>query len=1587
MGEIRDLVPNARWVSQIDVRSRPSKTTMYQVALTATATEAVRREIAACLRMENPTTFERPIARRNLYFDVVFQELLANPIQNLVQFLDAKLDDGGCAIVYCQTKATTDHLRRALESKGRQCLQYHADLPERDENQSRWMRDEVTTMVATIAFGLGVDKPDVRVVVHWGLPGDMSSYFQEAGRAGRDGQPSWCRLYFSGIDRDRQEKILLRELNQSSRDRESAAVSKQKKLTDFRQIAAAVVRSDVCRHAAFDEALESSTRRQTCGGMCDHCLDPDGLAATVSELRKPRRSPLVNRTGDGAETVGVAEFCPMAEEVQQKCTLTKNDEAAADTESPSAAEEGKRDRRVGKRRINSVANGADPENDETESSNLAEYFHTCGHCRATDQRHIMNHLTASSECLAEYCRSVRNETPADPPERKTVFELALQMGACLNPDCEAPHYGRKNLKDHVLNGACRPFHREYTGRHLFWSDMTDREFDRLLARVAKRVYGETDCAGSSSLPNVSKTSRQRREATERQQRSRQARRLEGVADSSLAVHNTVSEQMDTLRVQCSLCRWSFSRPLRIQSGAAIVPLDSDNREEVPEYLRISLGGRKPEEHLRYDGQFWICSFCRKDETSATRFHGNLELYHSLQDSEKFTLRAVEVNLDDERGARRLGVIFTPSQHPTTDTDGDAATLSSEVSWKHIFVMIPADISGADEFSSCHPSVETTDWINLAKLQAIQSVLPGVFTLANVGHNCHRAQVQRAKVAREQKNETKVFGMSRVAEDGRRKLDVCNVSQRTKSTAESAEQPDEEATKEERDFVGALKDVAGSADFFEARAKETRARVETFGAVRLQLKQKIFDDVDGKAGSRLISPALVKVLPVMDDNNKMVDFQCFLRCSEDGYRGCGEDCDEIHANLDDVGDFVDPNFILRRLPLLARYVSACADTFVRHIVQERVRYYDFWLQFEEGAVFLVGNIWLKEYEALNADIASKVLTGYVEVAEKIEKINISSAHPLVPTATIDEAVLSVETRGAIKNLQRVKENVLTKQTTDELQGPPSLISFFPRHKGHGVSTASVENAAHLLENAGRERPNASLEDVLENVSFLRLSDVSEGKVKFAFRIESLTSKETITLFYVVLCRATTLDMSGEPVLELCKAIAGEERRAETKRFPAAATPLLLYDALQASRSAYERLLEDWAAKSIDDVRKNADTLKEFLIQLGQRLSDDSEDWREIEADRRAVVSLKATLELQLGRACTEAELFYHTALDLRQASSNEGFTLRRTCRETHVRAYEPFSFAVFGEESEVRLLLPGDDAWTVSTPSTVDLCGTRHFQMPILQLALLKSGGKAPSRFSNCGQARYVDLRNGEDVSRSYREVRRDEHVGEQQVWENGGKRYVLAGGWRSYYMMLPEQLAADITLAELCAYYDRSDAEGRVAVELLRENQCFVAPERDVDQHERILKVDNETQQRDALLPSKILLKDGVTVLTKRKSPLALQWESLGLEGEFQEKALLTAWKCEEEIHLKLPSIHILDVWPYYFTGELTTGATAPQSVEMTDASRPEDPSVLSDSSFRDSRTSFPDGDDDFSGFEHSSQFVTSTPVTTKTGSRRRPLR
>ena len=584
---------------------------------------------------------------------------------------------------------------------------------------------------------------------------------------------------------------------------------------------------------------------------------------------------------------------------------------------------------------------------------------------------------------------------------------------------------------------------------------------------------------------------------------------------------------------------------------------------------------------------------------------------------------------------------------------------------------------------------------------------------------------------------------------------------------------EEENDDSGQFKGALSNIAGTDNYFDAREMEHQSRAETFGAVRLQMKTKLFDGkIDGKIGSSLLPSSLVKVIPKYDENNHMVDFDCYLRCTTDSIKGCTDACEQEHFNLDHVSGFEDPNYLLRRLPLLARHVSASSENFIRHLIQDRVMFYDFWHQYEDGAVYLVGNVWPHQYESVNADIAAGKLTTYIEAAEIVEEINRSSASPMVPTATLDMGSLFEDTQGTVKNLGEFKKKLETKQISTERQGWPSMVDFFPKHKGKFISNETATNAEFLVRQMVREEVDVSLEECLGKCSFREENSSSAEDFKFSFCMKSLTPGDTMALFKIFLCRKSiSMDITGQPAFELCKTIVTEEENREEKMFSVTATPLLLYDALQKGKGDVEEV---------------------------------EEVWKEVTADRKAVESLRSTLQQDLGLDATKENsiLLYHTALDIYQSWKQKGYTCKRTCQETYVMPYEAFTYQAFGGQCEANVVIKGDEEWTHRRPPVIVLQGERHFQMPILQLAQLKSFGKATNRFSNIGPVRYVDLRDGAQVPRRYREVRANEDVGNLQIWRVGRKRFVLDNGYRSFYLNLPNNLK--ISLAEFCAWYDRS---------------------------------------------------------------------------------------------------------------------------------------------------------------------------------------
>jgi ATP-dependent DNA helicase RecQ len=167
------------------------------LAVTATATERVRQDIKASLEIADAHEFVASFDRDNLMLTV---EPKTDGLAQTINFLQAHPDESG--IIYCATRKQVDFLAGELSRRGWSVLPYHAGMDDnsRRHNQQQFIRDDVPIMVATIAFGMGINKPNVRFILHYDLPKNLESYYQQIGRAGRDGLPSDCLLLFSYAD-------------------------------------------------------------------------------------------------------------------------------------------------------------------------------------------------------------------------------------------------------------------------------------------------------------------------------------------------------------------------------------------------------------------------------------------------------------------------------------------------------------------------------------------------------------------------------------------------------------------------------------------------------------------------------------------------------------------------------------------------------------------------------------------------------------------------------------------------------------------------------------------------------------------------------------------------------------------------------------------------------------------------------------------------------------------------------------------------------------------------------------------------------------------------------------------------------------------------------------------------------------------------------------------------------------------------------------------------------------------------------------------------------------------------------------------
>ena len=238
------------------------------IALTATATERVREDIVTQLEIPDGKTFLSSFNRKNLTYTVLPK---SDRFGELLKLLSKH--KGESAIIYCFSRKGTEELVADLADEGLNALPYHAGLDPRTRrtNQERFIRDETPIIVATIAFGMGIDKPDVRLIVHYDMPKSVEGYYQETGRAGRDGLPSDCVLFYSSGDRSKQEYWISQMEDEEEQGR---ARRKLDGMVDYSELTR-------CRRAYlllyFGEELEDGK----CGG-CDVCLaDMEEFDATI----------------------------------------------------------------------------------------------------------------------------------------------------------------------------------------------------------------------------------------------------------------------------------------------------------------------------------------------------------------------------------------------------------------------------------------------------------------------------------------------------------------------------------------------------------------------------------------------------------------------------------------------------------------------------------------------------------------------------------------------------------------------------------------------------------------------------------------------------------------------------------------------------------------------------------------------------------------------------------------------------------------------------------------------------------------------------------------------------------------------------------------------------------------------------------------------------------------------------------------------------------------------------------------------------------------------------------------------------------
>ncbi len=263
------------------------------MALTATATGRVREDIITHLKLREPATFVASFNRPNLTYRVIPKD---QPQKQILEFVRKRESESG--IIYCASRAATERVAEALAGRGFAAKAYHAGLTagERAANQESFLRDDTRIICATIAFGMGINKPNVRWIIHHDLPKNIEGYYQETGRAGRDGLPGDCLLLFSAGDIAKQTHFLDEITNEHE---QQVARAQLRQIVHYAE-------NSACRRAELLEYFGEKFPLANCAA-CDNCLEPratyDGTLVAQKFLSCLYRIQQASRFGTGMNHV------------------------------------------------------------------------------------------------------------------------------------------------------------------------------------------------------------------------------------------------------------------------------------------------------------------------------------------------------------------------------------------------------------------------------------------------------------------------------------------------------------------------------------------------------------------------------------------------------------------------------------------------------------------------------------------------------------------------------------------------------------------------------------------------------------------------------------------------------------------------------------------------------------------------------------------------------------------------------------------------------------------------------------------------------------------------------------------------------------------------------------------------------------------------------------------------------------------------------------------------------------------------------------------------------------------------------------